>query len=664
MATIDAVTVEVLQNRLTQIGHESGVILTKTAASPVVIDAKDVGFNIADHLGRSVVYSVWMPRHGTTLSYMLKSCVARYGMENIFPGDVFLVNNPHDGALHISDIAVIAPIHYEGELLAWSGCATHHLDIGGMTAGWSPGASDWFQEGIKFSPIKLVERGELREDLFNLFLDNVRARDFQGHDLMAQLAAIRFADRNVKELALGYGVETLKSAYDEIIHHTELKTRERIRSLIAGRYEYTDYIEYADDVHELKCSLEVTEDRLTFDFDGTNPESKHFINAALPCTVANVHNIVTCMLLPDIPANEGCFNLVDVRCPEGTVLSCLPPAPCSGASILGGWKAQTMATGVLAQALRRSTEERRATAVWGDAHAATQVSGTNQAGKWFTLFMMEGSMQGGGARQSKDGVDMSNIAGSTNTSLANVESIEQRYPVLYIKRGFAENSEGAGKWRGGLGGENVVTPHDTSGAQILPFYIDQRIPARGFEGGCPSGTTFMGLCRGATIDSNLHTKVDEWISNQGFHTLPTKGDLLDCEPGDLLYLRCKGGGGYGDPLEREASRVRGDVREGYVSTERASAVYGVIFDEEGRVDEWRTQERRESLRNERIAQAVPIDSTAIEYNLTCTLCGDEAPVATVRSPNTAQAGSLQYTNTICHQCGRSLDLRYTLPAVR
>ncbi|MDZ4246481.1 MAG: hydantoinase B/oxoprolinase family protein, partial [Dehalococcoidia bacterium] len=178
--TLEPVTVEIIQNRLTQIGREAGIALIRSAASLIVVGAKDLGFNIADHLGRTIIYSVWMPRHGTTLSYMIQSCIERFKNRSIDPGDMFMVNNPYDGALHALDIAIIAPVHVNGELIAWTGCATHHVDIRAMRPGTAPDASDWYQEGLIFRPIKIVEKGMLRDDVFNLLMDNVRVPLYQG----------------------------------------------------------------------------------------------------------------------------------------------------------------------------------------------------------------------------------------------------------------------------------------------------------------------------------------------------------------------------------------------------------------------------------------------------------------------------------------------------
>ena len=224
---VDPILTEIIHNRLMQIGQEGGLALQRCAVSPVVVDSRDLGFNVADASGRTVVYSVWMPRHGTTLGYMLQSCMKKFE-GNICPGDMYLVNDPHSGALHSLDLAVIAPVHYEGELIAWVGNATHHVDVGAMTPGRAPLATDWYQEGIIFKPTKLVENGKIRESIFNLFLDNVRMPRYQALDLKAQISANFTASQKMVELVDRYGVKALNETFESTIELGEKQARERI----------------------------------------------------------------------------------------------------------------------------------------------------------------------------------------------------------------------------------------------------------------------------------------------------------------------------------------------------------------------------------------------------------------------------------------------------
>ncbi len=592
MDKIDPITLEIVQNRLVQVGREAGIAMVRAAASLVVVGAKDFGFNIADHLARTVVYSIWMPRHGTTLAYMLRSCLSRFKTEDIHPGDMFLVNNPHDGALHVLDLAVISPVHYQGEIIAWTGCATHQLDIRAMRPGFTPDATDWYQEGIIFRPIKLVERDRLRDDIFNFFMDNVRVPRYEGLDLKAQIAANNVAREKLIHLAEYYGVETLKKCYEGIIEFSEAKARERIRQLPPGEYEATELLDY-EKVYSLRCKLTVKDDTLVFDFTGTDKQAASFVNSAMPCTVANVHNIITCLLMPDIPGNEGCFRPVSVIAPQGTVLSCQPPAPCSGASTIGGWKAQILALKTLSKVLAKSKLSWRANASWGSGWVGLTPYGLDQHQRPYTMTFMSSVMQGGGGRANKDGFDVANIAGSTNTSVPNVEDTEYRYPFMFLKRGIVPDSGGPGKYRGGVSGEIVIKVHDVPETEMFLGYVGRDVGADGFAGGKKGLGTLLSLKKKTNVNELLKSDVPAFDAIGGEKTdLPQKNAPFSLQPDDVLYMRCQGGGGFGDPRERDPKAVLKDVAEGYVSVKSARDDYDVAITPGLKVDKAGTEKLR------------------------------------------------------------------------
>jgi N-methylhydantoinase B len=590
---LDPIAVEIIQNRLMQIGHEGGIVLMRCAVSPTVVEAHDMGFNVADHLGRTVVYSTWMPRHGTTLSYMLAACKARFG-DDIRPGDMYLVNDPHSGALHILDLAVIAPVHVDGKLVAWVANATHHIDVGAMTPGRAPLATSSHQEGILFKPVRLVEDGRIREDVFGLFLDNVRMPRYQSLDLKGQISANFAASAKVQQLARRYGTETLFSAYDAILDLSEAKARERIRELPEGRYEAVEHIDF-DRHYTLRCALEVRGDELHFDFAGTDPEARTFVNSALACTVANLHNIVACQLLPDITPNAGAFRAVQVNVPEGSLLNCRPPAPASGASTITGWKTQQLTIATLSQALARSEKHsHRAMAQWGWGFTDMQWTGTDQQGRWYSV-RGDASMHGGGGRRDADGIDVANIAGSTNTSLAAVESYEQRYPVLYLHRGMVPDSEGAGRERGGFAGSWSRCLYGVGEAESLPWYMGRDFGANGFAGGLEGQRAVMKTKHRTRIQDRLSEGPPSYEELDGDEeTLAQQMPMHRVTSDDVAFVRGMGGGGYGDPRQRDPALVAADVADGLVSVARARDVYGVVVDATGGVDEAATTRLRTS----------------------------------------------------------------------
>jgi N-methylhydantoinase B len=502
---------------------------------------------------------------------MLEACKRRFGTD-VRPGDMYLVNDPHSGALHILDLAVIAPVHVDGVLVAWVANATHHVDVGAMTPGRAPLATSAHQEGILFKPIRLVEDGRLREDVFGLFLDNVRMPRYQSLDLKGQVSANFAASAKVIALARRYGTERLFAAYEQILDLSEAKARERIAELPRGRFEAVEHLDF-DRHYTLRCALEVRGDELHFDFAGTDPEARTFVNSALACTVANLHNIVACQLLPDVTPNAGAFRAVRVDVPAGSLLNCHEGAPCSGASTITGWKTQLLTIATLSQALAQSERHaHRAMARWGWGFTDVQWTGADQLGRWYSV-RGDATLHGGGARAGSDGIDV------TNTALASVESYEQRYPVLYLHRGLVPDSEGAGTHRGGLAGSWSRILYGVAEADSLPWYMGRDFGAEGFGGGMPGQSSRMAVKHRTGIGDRLSEGppsyddlvADEEILNQQMPTHPFRAD-------DVVYVRGMGGGGYGPPVERDPEAVARDVADGLVSAERARAVYRVVVD--------------------------------------------------------------------------------------
>ncbi len=593
---IDPVTLEVIQNRLLGIAREGGYALIRTAASPAVVHTKDLGFNIADAQGRSVVYSMWMPRHGTTLKYMLQSVRRRFPDSEIKPGDMFLTNNPHDGALHNLDIAIIAPIHYKGELIAWTGCATHHLDIGAVTPGRAPQATDWRQEGLIFPPMKVVDEGRLREDFFEFFLTNVRAPQYQGLDLKGQIAANNVARKRLLQMADRYGVAALRACFDEMIDISEVKTRERIRLLRPGKYEATQYMQY-DKMYAMHCTLVVDGDNLVFDFTGTDSQSAYMVNSAVPCTIANVHNLFICLLIPDLVINEGCFQPLKFILPEKTVLSCLPPAPCGAASTAGSHKATSVALEVLSRALLQSEQWWRANASWGMGTVDVTFTGTDRRGlAFFTRALL--TARGGGARADRDGNNAGGVVHSTNQSMPNAEALERRNPVLYLYHRYRVDSGGPGKYRGGLSTESVYKLHGADEAQTIIWYTDRDVPNYGLEGGEPGATAQIVLKKATNVNSLLEHNIPDFKEIEGQAALlPCQNPPMVMTENDVILDQEPAGGGFGNPLDRDPEQVFQDVVDGYISAENARSIYKVVLDTTGKnIDRDATRKLREESR--------------------------------------------------------------------
>lgn len=573
----EAVQGEIIQNRLLQIAHEAGMVMQRCAVSPGVVEAKDLGFNIADADGNTIIYSTWMPRHGTTLSYMLESCRERFEGE-IRAGDMYLVNDPHAGALHSLDLALMAPVFVDGELIAWVGNATHHLDVGAMSPGRAPLATDWFQEGFIFRPIRLVDNGQIRREIFDFFVDNVRMPRYQALDLKAQVSANFAAIEKITELVRKFGHDAFRRSCATTLEISKEAAKDRILALNDGTYETVEHLDY-DKHYTLKARLVVDQGRMHFDLTGTDQESSTFINCAVPCTIANMHNILACQLFPDQSVNAGTFSQVTFEIPDGTLLSCKAPAPCSGASTVTGWKAQQLALDLISQALVGTDFEFRAQAQWGWGFDDVQWTGVDPSGRNF-IMRGEQTMHGGGARATVDGIDVANIAGSTNTSVPSIESWEQRYPVLYLSRRVLPDTAGPGKYRGGYAGEWVRVLYGIEEANDMTFYIGRDFGAHGIEGGDEGSKSQINVKRSTDVLSLFGKgKVptyDDLVAEGDEELLPQMPSALDrkVRSGDVIRVKGMGGGGYGPAAERDRRAIEEDIAEGLMSREFAEAHYG------------------------------------------------------------------------------------------
>lgn len=643
MSDLDPATLEILDNRYHQISREAGTTLLQTAESATTVQARDLGFNIATPTGDNVVFSVWMPRHGTTLSHMIRSSIDQLADDpGIGEGDMILTNDPHAGALHIMDVAVLAPVHYEGELIAWAGCATHHRDVGAPSPGWSPLARDWYQEGVKFPPIKIMEGGEIREDVFDTYLRNVRYPKYQGLDLKGQIAANNVSRRRILETVDDYGPDIVTEYYDRIIDHAEQTARETIEALPDGTYTHTDIFDF-DDLYRVECTLTVDGDEMTFDFSGSSEQAPSFINCAYPCAEANLHNILMVTLFPDATVNAGTFEPIDVEIPEGSIFNCTPPNPCGGASVYAGWSVMSLTNAVLSKALAETDENERASAEWGGGSVMAHISGTDTGGESF-LTSMAPSMLGGGARYTRDGEHTTNVLGSTNTSMPNVEFHERRYPFLFLERSLRKDSSGAGRFRGGLAGEQAFTPYGVDRVSANVHSHRNDVPPFGLFGGLP----------GATVEVTVHDEADGLEVAK--RTLDAQNAEFTIDADEILYVKCPGGGGIGDPLDRDPEEVLHDVRNEIVSEEYAADIYGVVVDPDGLSIE-RTKAARARLLEQRKEESDPLPD-----HTPCGTCGGGMGIRYLDPHRLGLdvADDVTLEEYSCQSCGGVEDVRVVL----
>ncbi|SDG68443.1 hydantoinase B/oxoprolinase family protein [Microbacterium pygmaeum] len=621
---IDPISFEVIRNKLSAITEEQSITLKAVSGSPVVTDATD--FNVGTYLsdGQIVTMGPQILFHSGSMASVVRNliidCEDDPGIEE---GDMFILNDPYKGALHQPDVTVIAPVFYNGERIAFVGCCAHQIDIGGMNFGsWSFRARGIQEEAMLLPGIKLVEGGKLRSDLWSMIMRMTRMPTTVGLDLKAMIAANNVAVKRLTELCDRYGVQTVLSVMHHEIRNSEAAVRQALRELPDGVFRAVDFLDH--DGHDNKIyafllTLTKKGETLEFDFTGTSPQAPGFINCTYSGLIAGVYTAMLPTLAPNVRWNEGILRAVTIKAPEGIVANAKWPAPVSGASVSGTW----LVCNVAFQALSRLVSTSPSTTKFGagvtKGHMSIMVlSGTDRDGLPYGNFLLDSMAGGGGAYNDHDGLTGSGDFCAPRPTITNVETHEANGPILFLYRSILPDTGGAGRQRGGNGVGLAITPHDTDSLTAMLVGHGIQVPNSagifgGFEGACginellkaPEGVSPVGLV-------SSHADHAQWPGERV--DVGAKPGFVPLGPGDVISYTFQGGGGYGDPIERSLDAVSEDVRLGYVTPGEAQGVYGVVVSEAGEVDLGATDERRSTIRAERLSGTPGRTSGAAEIS--------------------------------------------------
>ena len=603
ISSVDPITFEILSHRLYQIAKEMGTALERVGGTVNTTQMHDYMASL--YLANGDVLSAGdsMGWHVACAGFAVKRIIERFENNGgINPDDVFLLNDPYLAAIHQSDVYMISPIHFRGQLIGWSATFVHVMDIGAMSPGGnSPGATEICHEGIRIPGIKLVDRGELRKDLFDAFINMTRQPVMVGLDLKCEIAANNVAKSRMQALYEQFGPELVTAVSQEMLHYSEAILRRRIAEIPDGTWSDTGSI-HAGDTWKVHVTLNKKDDRLLFDFTGSSPQAKKGINLPYHATFGACYEAILCTLAYDLPKNHGALKPIEVIAPQGTVVNPTPPAPVSLNTTSGGATVKFVANSAIMQMLATSEKWRGEVMALNAGHRLARHAGINQHGQYYVSTLSEGALDGTGARSYKDGDDT-----GRGLSCHNIEWLEANFPLLYLFRRNTTGGAGAGRYRGGTGGESALTVHDAPEGKIKGVALGVaglRNSGQGMFGGYPGAPSLLMLKEG--------TRVAEMIAeNKSLDQLDEVGGsgrlLPYCEfdvgKNDVLYMRMSSGGGYGDPLEREPERVLSDVEDGIVSREEAKEIYGVVIEGDDLVlDLAATDNRRASLREERLQE--------------------------------------------------------------
>lgn len=612
MNGLDPVTFEVVGHKLLQISEEMGISYVRCSGSPVIVDANDMNAGVMLPDGQLSVIGPFLTLHAIVLSNVVRNALPRFEGK-IHEGDMFICNDPHLGPVHQADVATVSPVFHEGEIVAWTGITGHQVDIGGKDpGGFSMGVVDIQQEGLRIPIVKHVEKGELREDLLAWILNQVRD-PVVGLDLKAQIAANHIARKRMTELIAKYGLPTINAVMRQGIDHSEAKLRARLRQLPDGQWrdvQYIDHDGHAPNVYKIVVTLTKRDDHLSFDLAGTSRQALSCINCTYTGLVGGVLTPVLIQLAYDIPWNEGIVRCVSIEAETGTVANCNYPAPVSMATLGASWMITDAVQATLSK-MELASEDyvREAMATWVGSCQLPAMAGISQHGYRFSMAEMSHHAGGGGARTYKDGLDMGGVFMNATPSIPNIEVNERAFPMLYLFRRQLPDSGGPGKYRGGVSGEICYILHDAPEKQVNHVVVSSgaEMPnAYGLSGGHPGAAVRWVRIRNTGIPERL--RLGQPLPTQladipGDHDVfPPMHSRLPFVEGEAWYSNWQGGGGYGDPLDREPKAVLADVSAEVVSERLASEVYGVVFVAGSAplaVDPDATERQRTRLRSER-----------------------------------------------------------------
>ena len=555
-----------------------------------VIYARDFSSALCDRNADTVMQgSQDIAVHVGTLHYTAKAVIDAFG-EDIHPGDVFAINDPYLGGTHFNDVRIVQPVFHGGEIIAFAQSNGHWADMGGSVPGsFDVNAKEHFAEGVRIPPVRLWEKGRYLWDVARLILSNTRAAEDTEGDLQAQAEATRVCEREILRLVEKYGRDTILTAFGEVQDYVERLTRQRVAALPDGTWQTEDYLDFDPDRGEglvpIKVKLTIEGDQMRYDLSGSHPAVGTFLNAAFgSATSAVVAGTKT--FFPDVPLNAGFYRAVQVDLgPEGSVVNA--PWPVAVTGFCSGPYEKIM--NAIFEIWSQIMPERAIACSFNLEYLL--VGGRDGRTPDEGQFMWYDWMVGGwGGRNGKDGSSCTAPIFGVGLAVQPLEGQERLSPVITTGHELVPDSGGPGRYRGGLGVEKGGTLTQAHHA-VMSYCCDRaRSVTWGINGGLPSIPHGVWLNKG---------EADERFLGAVFSNVAVG-------PGDTFTRPSAGGGGLGDPLERDAAAVCEDVADGYVTIERARKDYGVVVREvnpnlaEYEVDHDATDRERDRIRSERL----------------------------------------------------------------
>ncbi len=579
----DPIEFELFKNAIFAIADEMAVTICRTTYSGVLRDNMDFSTALADADGKMVAQGLTLPGHLGSIPAALAVVVERF-KGDINQGDMFILNDPFDGGMHLPDIFIFQPLFHDGRHVAFAATISHHSDVGGRVPGSNASDStEIYQEGLRIPPLKLFDGGKRNETMWSLIEVNVRIPIQVLGDLRAQLAACHIAATQFGELVNRYGVDKVSLYMEEVVDYAERLTRAAVSELPDGEWSFEDWID--DDGIDLdrpiRLFVTITKsgDSMTVDWTGSSPQVKGAINSSLSFTVAHSVGAIRSVLPLNIPSNEGVFRVIKVIAPPASITNMVLPAACAARGLTGFRMGDCM-FGALAMMLPD-----RVCAASDGGNTGVSIGGYDDERKPYIYVDFSCGTHGG--RPWADGWQ-GNSNMFANMASQSIEVIETEQPMQILSYEFVPDRAGPGKFRGGAPFRRDYRFLEREA--VLQVRSDRRkIRPYGLYGGYP-GKPSANFLNPETENRPLESKI-----------------TMNIENGTVFRHELAGGGGWGDPLERDVDKVLVDVRNELVSPEAAAADYGVVVDTESwSIDLAATEAQRQVLRARRPAETAKI----------------------------------------------------------
>lgn len=560
---IDMVTLQVVMNALHSVTDEMNMALIRTAYSTNIKDRRDC--SCAVYTPKREVISqteLGSPVHLGIMPSALDNVFTRFKLEELQEGDHIIVNVPHPtGPGHLNDITMVSPVYIDGKINFLVANMAHHVDMGGFAPGsMALGLREVFQEGLQIPPIKIVKKGILDRELMTFIKQNVRTSIEVEGDIHAQMACNNVGRKRLEELTKRYGMEVLNEYIQELFEYSERRIRAGLRSIPKGTYTFEDFMEgtsLTPELIKIKVTITVGDDEILFDFTETDPQVNDSINSNQACVNSACYYIVKVLIDPGLPPNVGSYRPIRIHAPSGSCINAKPPAAIGNSTIITAPKVVDVLLGALVRAIPE-----RAAAASNGVTSLFNIGGVNpRTGQLYNY--VETYAGGQGAMHNQDGMDAVQCH-MTNTRNAPVEVIESTYPLLVRSYGLVQDSDGPGRFRGGLGMKREIEIQ--SQKTTLTVSTDRsKIKPWGVFGGLPGGNSACYL-----------KHADEKAEKLAYSKM-----TRPVEEGDVVTIITPGAGGWGDPLTRNPQKVLWDVIEEFISPERAKESYGVVLEKKG-----------------------------------------------------------------------------------